>query len=91
MLKLSRSGSNLRDNYTCVVHVSDDNSTDAVSDTEDVAYAVRHDELVWNLLLGAHDDGVSAANSDRRLSKRVDCLKGVLDLVNATVWRKNFH
>jgi len=64
MFKLSRSGSDLSNNNTRVVHVSNDNSANAVSNAEYVAYTVRHDELVRNLLLGAHDDGVSAAYSD---------------------------
>ena len=55
-LKLTRLRPKPDNERFCILHVSNTNCANIISNIENVGYRVGYNELVWNLLLGANDD-----------------------------------
>ena len=85
-LELCCDVANLSDHDASVLHVSNHHGTDRVADVEDVGDTIGNNQLIRHLLLSADHNAIGTADSNRSLTKRLDGLEGVLDLVDAAIW-----
>ena len=79
------------DNVSCVVHVADNNGSAMITDAEDIADRVWHNQLVWNFLLATDHYGIFTSDGDWCHTCLWNSLECILHLVDSSVRWEHLH
>jgi len=84
---LSKPGNNI----FSIVHISNNNGSAVITDTENVGDGFWNNKFIRNFLLAAYNYGILSSKSDWCLSSLLDSLESILDLVDSSVRGEYLH